>query len=58
MGNYLLKLINDIIYNDECHVVSVFKDYLIFDDTSDFLKRFYTQEESHPRLRKIYEFFS
>jgi hypothetical protein len=42
VSNYLLKLVNDIIYNDECHIVSVFKEYLIYDDTSEFLKRVYS----------------
>ena len=32
--------INDIIYDDNKHLVSVFKDYLLWDETSDFLKRY------------------
>jgi hypothetical protein len=39
---YNVKIINDIIYNEPTHVVSVFKDYLIYDDVSEFLKRPYT----------------
>ena len=31
--------INDIIYDDQKHLVSVFKDYLLWDETSDFLRR-------------------
>ena len=27
-----LKVINDLIYNEQTHVVSIFKDYLILDD--------------------------
>lgn len=38
---YNVKVINDVIYNENTHVVSVFKDYLIFDDVSEFLKRSY-----------------
>ena len=38
---YNIKVVNDIIYNETTHIVSVFKDYLIFDDVSEFLKRFY-----------------
>lgn len=38
---YNVKLINDVIYNENTHIVSVFKDYLIYDDVSEFLKRFY-----------------
>jgi len=39
-------IINDIIYNEQTHIVSAFKDYLIFDDISEFLKRFYTKSEA------------
>lgn len=39
---YNVKIVNDIIYNESTHIVAVFKDYLIFDDLSEFLKRSYT----------------
>ncbi len=39
---YNVKVINDIIYNECSNIVSMFKDYLIYDDVSEFLKRFYT----------------
>lgn len=42
---YNVKIINDIIYNEQTHIVSVFKDYLIFDDISEFLKRYYNKLE-------------
>jgi hypothetical protein len=42
---YNVKIINDIIYNENTHIVSVFKDYLIFDDVSEFLKRTYNKGE-------------
>lgn len=29
------------MYNENRHIVSVFKDYLIFDDFSEYLKRYY-----------------
>jgi hypothetical protein len=35
---YNVKVVNDIIYNEQMHVVSVFKDFLILDDISEFLK--------------------
>ncbi len=43
---YNVKVVNDVIYNEQTHVVSIFKDYLIFDDISEFLKREYSVEES------------
>ncbi len=38
-STYSIRCLNDIIYNEKAHVVSVFKDYLIYDDMSEFLKR-------------------
>lgn len=51
---YNVKIVNDIIYNENTHIVSVFKDYLIFDDVSEFLKRFYNKHEAKSRLPKMY----
>lgn len=39
------KIVNDLVYNEPMHSVSVFKDYLILDDVNEFLKRPYTTEE-------------
>lgn len=54
---YNVKIVNDIIYNEPTHAVAVFKDYLIYDDLSEFLKREYDQTESIARLPKICEFY-
>jgi hypothetical protein len=54
---YNIKIVNDIIYNEPTHIVAVFKDYLIYDDLSEFLKRDYTTEETKARLPKICEFY-
>jgi hypothetical protein len=54
---YNVKIINDIIYNECTNIVSVFKDYLIFDDISEFLKRFYYKLEAIQRLPKMFEFY-
>lgn len=54
---YNMKVINDLIYNETANIVSVFKDYLIYDDLSEFLKRFYTEEESAVRLPKICDYY-
>ena len=43
---YNVKIVNDIIYNECTHLVSVFKDFLIFDDISEYLKRFYPAAKS------------
>lgn len=54
---YNVKIVNDIIYNEPTHVVAVFKDFLIYDDLSEFLKRYYDHSESTSRLPKITEFY-
>lgn len=54
-----LKVTNDLIYNEQTHLVSVFKDYLILDDINEFLKRFYhKQTESTVRLPKLCDFYT
>jgi hypothetical protein len=55
--SYNAKVVNDIIYNENTHIVAVFKDYLIFDDVSEFLKRLYGHRESQQRLPKVYDFY-
>ena len=54
---YNSKVISDIIYNENTNIVSVFKDYLILDDISEFLKRFYSKNESTERLPKVIDFY-
>ena len=51
--SYNKKIINDIIYDEKKHIVSVLKDYIIEDGGNDFLKRFYYKHESINRLPKI-----
>ena len=57
MDSFNIKIINDIISNENNHIVSIFKDYLIYDDTNEFLKRFYSIKESKPRMPKIVDYY-
>ena len=50
---YNIKVINDIIYDEKKHIVSLFRNFLLWDETSDFLKRFYYKIESVDRLPRI-----
>ena len=50
---YNKNVITGIIYDDKKHIVSVFKNYLLWDETSEFLRRFYFREESTGRIPKI-----
>eukprot|EP00356_Strombidium_inclinatum_P001435 CAMPEP_0170512972 /NCGR_PEP_ID=MMETSP0208-20121228/67144_1 /TAXON_ID=197538 /ORGANISM="Strombidium inclinatum, Strain S3" /LENGTH=204 /DNA_ID=CAMNT_0010796657 /DNA_START=500 /DNA_END=1114 /DNA_ORIENTATION=- len=54
---YKARMTSDIMYNEPRHVVSVFKDYLIYDDFSEYLKRFYSLKESTTRLVKVFTFY-
>jgi hypothetical protein len=45
------------MYNENRRVVSVFKDYLIFDDFSEYLKRFYKTYEIKDRLQRAFDFY-
>ena len=50
---YEINIINNIIYNEKSHIVAKFKDYLILDDNSEFLKWYYKMNESYVRLPKF-----
>ena len=55
--SYNMNIIDNIIYNEKSHIVAVFKDRLIIDDTGEFLKRYYKIRESNIRLPKFYEYY-
>lgn len=55
--SYNVKVISDIIYNENTHIVSVFKDFLIYDDLTEFLKRLYKTSEAIQRLPKIFDYY-
>ena len=55
--SYNKKIITDIIYDEKKHIVSEFKNYLLWDEMSDFLKRFYYIHESKNRLPKINNYY-
>ena len=55
--NYNLFTINNILSNNKSLVVSKFKEFLLYDDASEFLKRFYQLKEIGPRLKKLYYYF-
>ena len=40
-NKYNLLTINSILSNRKCHLVAIFKDYLLYDDLSEFYKRYY-----------------
>jgi len=52
------KSINDIMFNKSTRLVSVFKDYLIYDDTTEFCKRFYVKREVKDRIFNLCNFYN
>ena len=50
--------IDNLICNDNCHLVTKFKDYLIYDDDSEFLHEFCNKNELISRLKYIFNFYS
>ena len=52
-----VKIINDILYNEKTHYVEQFKEYLIYEDYNEFLKRYYKTPELNIKLPKILIFY-
>ena len=55
---YNVKVINEIISNEYSHIVSQFKDYLIEDDTNEFIHKLYTKYESIFLLKQIFKYYN
>ena len=55
--SYNVISINNIIFNEPCLIVSKFKDFLIYDDNTEFLRKFYPNTESIYKLYKILELY-
>ena len=54
---YNIYKINSIIFEQKNHMVAEFKNYLLWDETSEFLKRFYNLVESFDRLPSISQYY-
>ena len=55
--NYNTYIINAIIFDQRNHIVTLFKNYLLWDETSEFLKRYYRKKDNTARLPKIAEYY-
>jgi hypothetical protein len=58
-GNFSFSKIsiNHLIFSATCQIVARFKDFLIYDDNTEFIHRFYPREDANPRLKKIFLFY-
>ena len=54
---YNVYIINAIIFDQRNHIVTLFKNYLLWDETSEFLKRYYRKKDNSSRLPKIAEYY-
>ena len=50
-------IMHTLLFNKNTHLVSVFKDYMIYDYVDEFFKRFYTNTETYERLPKFAIFY-
>ena len=55
---YNQKIINIFIFGINCNRLSKFKDYIILNDTREFLKRYYNSSESVIRLKRFYLYYN
>ena len=46
-----------LMENANTHLVSLFKDYLLYDDMTEFFKEYYKKPEIYERLKTIYEYY-
>ena len=42
-----------LVFNKNCHLVTIFKDYMILDYIDEFLKRYYTKDEITIKILEI-----
>lgn len=57
LKGYQVKVINNIIFNDKSVTTSLFKEKLVIEDRTDFLKRLYKRDDLNTRLVKIFDFY-
>ena len=55
--NYNSLITESLMCNCKSHLVSIFKNYLIEDDFSEYIHRFYNSKESPPRLKKLFLYY-
>ena len=55
--HYEIQIVENVMCNESCHFVAVFKDYLIADDCSEYLRRIYNIKESSERLKKLFSYY-
>ena len=54
---YNVKKVNELIFNIPSHFTANFKEYLLKEEDSEFLKRFYHKNELKKKLNSIFSFY-
>ena len=57
-SDYNRFLITNIIYNDQLHIVSCFKEFLIYYDPGEFLINYYCLKDCKSKIKTFSEFYS
>ena len=55
--NYMNYIMEVLVFNKNCHLVTIFKDFMILDYIDEFLKRYYKNEESKDRIPRFANFY-
>ena len=56
--DYNIKMIEDILDNEDTHLVAEFKDFLIMGDLNEFLQKYYNISTSTKYIPKICDYYS
>ena len=56
--SYSLICTNNLISNEKCQIVARFKDFLIFDDLTEFLHEFCPKKNLISKLKYIFDFYT
>ena len=55
--SYNTICINNMIYNESCQLVAKFKDFLIFDENTEFIRKLYNKTDIDAKLYKILDLY-
>jgi hypothetical protein len=56
-ADFFKLIISNIMWNAKRHIVSVFKDYLIFDELAEFVISFYPCNKSYKKLNELFNYY-
>ena len=56
-ADFYKLIISNIMWNAKRHIVSLFKDYLIFDELAEFFIAFYPFNKSYKKLNELFNYY-